>query len=74
MTIQTYEGTIPALPNLGRALSSLGIDIQVPRLHPPGSPGGDGEGTGDDDATRFIQAATVLSTFIEAISSNRQHT
>ncbi|KAL2002019.1 hypothetical protein VTN02DRAFT_805 [Thermoascus thermophilus] len=59
VTIQTYEGTIPALPNLGRALSSLGIEIQVPRLHPPGSPGDDGEGTGDDDATRFIQAATL---------------
>ncbi|KAL2013828.1 hypothetical protein VTN00DRAFT_1353 [Thermoascus crustaceus] len=74
VTIQTYEGTIPALPNLGRALSILGIDIQVPRLHPPGSPGGGDEGAGDDDATRFIQAATVLSTFIDAISSNRQHT
>jgi len=78
VTVQTYEGTIPALPNLGRALSTLGIDVQVPRLPLPGSPGGDNEGSGDDDddhdAMRFIQDATVLSTPIDVISSSSQHT
>ncbi|KAL4878544.1 hypothetical protein BJY04DRAFT_110477 [Aspergillus karnatakaensis] len=39
VTISTHEGTIPALPKLGLALSRLGLEVQVPKLSPGGDPG-----------------------------------
>lgn len=64
VTIQSYEGTIPALPELGRAFSELRIDLRVPRLRLPGAPG-DGDGDSDGDGrSHFIKDATVLFTFL----------
>lgn len=57
VTIQTHEGTIPALPDIGKGLSAVLIDVPVPRLSTPGSPDGDDE---DNHTPRFIQDSTVL--------------
>ncbi|KAH2801439.1 hypothetical protein KXW19_001114 [Aspergillus fumigatus] len=56
MTVQGHEGTIPALPRLGRALSKLGFEFQLPRMSIPGSPKAP---NGDNGDTRFIQEATL---------------
>ncbi|EAU34560.1 conserved hypothetical protein [Aspergillus terreus NIH2624] len=52
VTIQTYEGTFPALPKIGQALSRLGLEIQIPRVPVPGNPN-----NGKDQG--FIQDATL---------------
>ncbi|OJJ71352.1 hypothetical protein ASPBRDRAFT_127266 [Aspergillus brasiliensis CBS 101740] len=57
VTIRTHEGTIPGLPKLGKALSKLGLEVQIPRVPVPHAPG-----TGDDpdDGSKgFIQGATM---------------
>jgi hypothetical protein len=69
VTIQSHENSIPALPNLGRALSKLEIDVQVPRLRIPG----DDNGQPGDDSRHFIKDATVLSALINAISSHLRY-
>jgi hypothetical protein len=63
-TIQTYEGSLRALPNLGRALSSIKLEVPVPRLRlDDGRSGDDGDDDhGDDDEPdrpHFIRDATV---------------
>lgn len=69
MTVRTHEGTIPALPELGQAMSKIGIEVPIPKVPSPGSPDDDGDPDGDDDdgESHFIQDATVLSTLIDAI-------
>lgn len=64
VTIQSYEGTFPALPKIGRALSRLGLDVQIPRVPVSGNPN-NGKG--------FIQDATVLSTLMDAVSLHDGH-
>jgi len=49
LSLRTHEGTIPAQPSLGRALSKFGVDLPTPNLR-----GGDGK-----DDKHFIQDATV---------------
>jgi hypothetical protein len=74
VTIQSHENSIPALPNLGRALSKLEIDVQVPRLRIPGDENGQpGDGDDGDDSRHFVKDATVLSALINAISSHRRY-
>jgi hypothetical protein len=68
-TVQTHEGTIPALPKLGEAMSELAVEIPLPKVSGPRLPGGD-EGEPDDGQPHFIQDATVLSTFLDAIYRN----
>ncbi|KAL2833403.1 hypothetical protein BDW59DRAFT_169080 [Aspergillus cavernicola] len=53
--IATHEGTIPALPKLGQALSRLGLEVQIPKLsaHDPDQPDHDGGHKG------FVQDATL---------------
>ncbi|KAL1968834.1 hypothetical protein VTN77DRAFT_1195 [Rasamsonia byssochlamydoides] len=59
VTLQSHKGSIPALPNLGQALSTIRIDIPVPKLPIPGNDD-DGEPGGDDDGKpRFIKDATL---------------
>jgi hypothetical protein len=55
ITIKSHRNTIPALPDLGEALSVLNITVPVPRISVPGFPGGDSK----DDKPHFIQDATV---------------
>ncbi|KAF9887854.1 hypothetical protein FE257_009514 [Aspergillus nanangensis] len=57
VTVQSYEGTIPALPGLGKALSKLGIEVQIPRVPVPRIPGH--EPDGDGQSMGFIQDATL---------------
>lgn len=63
LTLRTHESTIPSQPDLGRALSSLEITVDAPKLSAPQLPGDDDK---DDDrdrdhtAPRFIRDATVL--------------
>lgn len=49
---------IPVLPNLGTALSSLELDIPVPKLGAPE----------DDGQPHFIKDATVLSALADILS------
>ncbi|PWY86185.1 hypothetical protein BO70DRAFT_361006 [Aspergillus heteromorphus CBS 117.55] len=65
VTIKTHEGTIPALPKLGKALSKLGVEVQIPRVPVPRAPG---NGNDPDKGSGFIQGATVLSTLMDLIS------
>ncbi|KAF7586763.1 hypothetical protein BBP40_008356 [Aspergillus hancockii] len=51
--IRSHEGTIPALPKLGKALSRLGLEVQIPRIPVPGNP------DGEDGKPRFIQDSTL---------------
>ncbi|KAJ5725748.1 uncharacterized protein N7483_007105 [Penicillium malachiteum] len=54
VTIQVHQGSIPALPDLGKALSSLRIDVPLPTISAPGSPDDEDEGR-----SHFLQDATV---------------
>lgn len=56
VTIKTHEGTFPSLPNVGKGLSAVPIDVPVPRLSNPGSPD---NGDEDDRGPKFIQDSTV---------------
>ncbi|KZF25733.1 hypothetical protein L228DRAFT_280953 [Xylona heveae TC161] len=59
VTLRAHEGSIPAQPTLGKALSSLEIDIQSPRLRAPKTPD-DGDDDGEDDqGPKFIKDATM---------------
>ncbi|KAF2461448.1 hypothetical protein BDY21DRAFT_313961 [Lineolata rhizophorae] len=51
LTVKTHEGTIPACPELGRALSAFEVTLPAPRLQipPPEGDGGDGDGDGGDN-------------------------
>jgi len=60
ITIQAHEGTIPARPELGRALSKVNITLPIPHINFPKDPDGDG-GDDDDDSKgpKFIKSATM---------------
>ncbi|KAJ9319436.1 hypothetical protein DTO271D3_205 [Paecilomyces variotii] len=60
VTLQSHEGTIPALPQLGRAFSELRLDLQVPRLRLPGAPRDDDDDPDADDGPHFIKDATCI--------------
>lgn len=65
MSIRTHRGTIPALPELGQAMSKLEVNLPVPRLSTPGSPDNENDGQ-----SPFIQDATVLSTLSDVVYSH----
>ena len=65
VTVQSYNGTIPSLPQLGKALSKLKFDVQIPGVPVRRAPGKEPD---DDQGPSFIQDATVLSTFMELVS------
>jgi hypothetical protein len=50
VTVRTHRRSIPALPNLGEALSRLNLTIAAPRLSLPGDD--------DDERAHFIRDAT----------------
>lgn len=54
MTLQAYEGSLPGLPDIGKALSGISVDFMVPKL---GAPGDDDD---DEGNSHFIKDATVL--------------
>ena len=62
LTLTTHAGTIPHQPNLGKALSSLAIEIPTPKLTPPKNPNKDPDDEDGDDrdpeAPKFINDAT----------------
>jgi len=67
LTLKTHKSTIPSQPALGRALSSLEVVIDAPKLSAPqipGDGGNDGDEDGDGSAPRFIKDATVLSALL----------
>lgn len=66
MTLKSYNATIPALPELGQALSGIGIEVSVPKLRFP-SDGEGGDEPDDKDKQGFIKDATVLSSIIRDI-------
>lgn len=69
MTVQAYRGTIPTLPKIGQALSKLALKVPFPKIPTPQLPGDD-NGPHDDGQPHFIQDATVLSTFMDAVYFN----
>ncbi|KAG9937415.1 hypothetical protein KCU98_g19746, partial [Aureobasidium melanogenum] len=54
LSLRAHEGTIPAQPSLGRALSKFEVDLPTPNLR-----GGGGDGSGDKNEKHFIQDATM---------------
>lgn len=66
-TLKSYEGTVPALPALGRVLSGLNFTFDIPRLRLPGNVG---EGP-DGDRPHFIRDATVLFPLLFSIINSR---
>lgn len=60
ITLQAHEGSIPGLPDMGRALSGIQLDVLIPSF---GAPGDDDDDHDDDSgkSPRFIKDATVLS-------------
>lgn len=62
LTFRTHEGTIPAQPSLGRALSKFNVTIPTPRLGGSPAPGDDDDDDEDDGSDRrrphFIKDAT----------------
>ena len=67
LALKAHEATLPSQPSLGKALSSLEILINTPKLSQPQDPDDDGPGNGadgDDSAPHFIKDATVLSAFL----------
>lgn len=65
LTLQTHNGTIPAQPALGFALSHLPITFPAPHLSSPKDPEDDDPedpddpDKGDDDSPHFIRDATM---------------
>lgn len=58
ITLQLFNGSIPALPLLGQALSRFEVELPVPKLR---FPDGDNNDTPDDSGDQgFIKDATVL--------------
>ena len=57
MTLQAHEGSIPGLPDIGKALSGISVDFMVPKLGAPGD--GDGDDDNDEGNPHFIKDATV---------------
>ncbi|KAH0385066.1 hypothetical protein KCU92_g3864, partial [Aureobasidium melanogenum] len=55
LSLRAHEGTIPAQPSLGRALSRFGVDLPTPNLRG----GGGGDGSGGKNEKHFIQDATM---------------
>ncbi|KAK1143086.1 hypothetical protein N8T08_006970 [Aspergillus melleus] len=56
VTVQSYNGTIPSLPQLGKALSKLKFDVQIPRVPVRRAPGKEPD---DDQGPSFIQDGTL---------------
>lgn len=68
VSLQAHEGSIPGLPDLGRALSGIKLDVMVPKLGIPGE-GGDDSDDGDEEGNpRFIKDATVYLFLLFALS------
>ena len=65
--VQTHRGTIPTLPKLGEAMSKIAVEVPLPKVSAPRLPGDDNGEQGDDGQPHFIQNATVLSTFLDAV-------
>ena len=70
LTLKTHNGTIPAQPRLGRALSNLEVVIDTPKLSLPGFPGHggrDGDSDHNNQGPHFIRDATVFPAFLEVL-------
>ncbi|KAL4927175.1 uncharacterized protein BDV17DRAFT_133517 [Aspergillus undulatus] len=78
VVVTTHEGSVPALPKLGQALSRLGLEVHVPKLTPGGNNDGDPDRPGDGTSHKgFIQDATLhlwSSTAEFALFSPLNHT
>ena len=61
LTARTYEGSIPSQPELGKALSSLKIEMPMPKMTMPGH--GDGDSGEPGDGPHFIGDTTVIPSF-----------
>jgi hypothetical protein len=58
VTLEAHEGSLPGLPDIGKALSGISVDFMVPKL---GAPGDDGDDDDDDEGNpHFIKDATVF--------------
>lgn len=71
VTLRPHKDTFPTLPKLGLALSTLELDIPVPKLRAPGD---DDQNPGDDGQSHFIKDATVLSALADSLSKQPRTT
>ncbi|KAF2809599.1 uncharacterized protein BDZ99DRAFT_388718 [Mytilinidion resinicola] len=73
LTLKTHNGTIPAQPALGFALSAFGINLPTPSLSSPKKPSdGDDPDEPENDGPHFIKDATmhlISSTAIFTLAS-----
>ena len=51
-------------------MSKLALEVPIPKIPAPQLPGDDDDGPHDDGQPHFIQDATVLSTFMDAVYFN----
>jgi hypothetical protein len=61
VTLRSHEGSLPGLPDLGRALSGIEMDFVIPNFRLPRDGDGDGDDDGDDRSPHFIKDATVIT-------------
>ncbi|EGC42124.1 conserved hypothetical protein [Histoplasma capsulatum var. duboisii H88] len=66
IALKPHRDMIPVLPNLGLALSSLELDIPVPKLGPPED---DGQPHFIKDATLYLWSSTAVFTLASPLSS-----
>ncbi|KAK2793513.1 hypothetical protein FQN52_001099 [Onygenales sp. PD_12] len=70
VTLKSHEGTIPALPKLGSALSGLELDIPLPKVGSPGrDPGGGDQPHFIKDATLHLWSSTAVFTLSSPLTS-----
>jgi hypothetical protein len=58
LEVRTHRGSVPNMPQLGEALSTLNLTIPTPRFSLPGGDGGDGDVDDEDSNGHFLRAAT----------------
>ena len=60
VTLQAHEGSLPGLPDLGKALSGISVDFMIPKMRIPGNDDSSGDDDDDDENNlHFIKDATV---------------
>ncbi|KKZ65172.1 hypothetical protein EMCG_08992 [[Emmonsia] crescens] len=73
VALRPHKDTFPTLPKLGLALSTLELDIPVPKLRAPGdddrNPGDDGQSHFIKDATLHLWSSTAVFTLASPLSS-----
>lgn len=72
--VKAHRGTVPTVPMLGEALSSLNVTLDTPQMKPPGEGHGRGGSTGFiRDATFHILSSTATFTLASPLRHDTVH-